>query len=154
MSYRIDSDAALSHGPGSRERSFAYLLLRLFVGLDFFGHGYVRTFTGDFLPGFADSLQKAMATAPLDPSLIHLLGLIIPIVELSVGTLLLLGIFTRWTLTAAFGLLFMLMFGVTMKQDWTAASEQLLYGLVLSLLLFGRQQYDLSWKEVFRRNAR
>jgi thiosulfate dehydrogenase [quinone] large subunit len=45
----------------------------------------------------------------------------------------------------------MLMFGVTLKQDWNVAGQQLLYGLVLAGLLFGRERYDLSWQAVFAR---
>jgi thiosulfate dehydrogenase [quinone] large subunit len=43
-----------------------------------------------------------------------------------------------------------LMFGVTMKQDWNVAGQQLLYGLVLALLLYGRERLDLSWLGVVR----
>lgn len=136
-----------------QEQRVAYTLLRLFVGLDFFGHGYARIFTGTYLSGFADSMVKSMTTAPLDPNVVHIVGYIIPIVEVTLGVLLLLGLFTRWTLTLAFGLMFVLMFGVTMKQDWAAASQQLLYGLVLAILLFGREHYDLSWPSLFRHKA-
>lgn len=135
----------------TRDQHHAYVLLRLLTGLDFFGHGYARTFTGSFLPGFAASMQKSMATAPLSPQLVLVSGYAIPIVELLIGTLLLLGLFTRWTLYLAFALMFLLMFGVTMKQDWTAAGQQLLYGLILAILLFARERHDLSWPAVFRR---
>jgi hypothetical protein len=42
-----------------------------------------------------------------------------------------------------------LIFGIGLKQDWNTASQQLLYALVLSLLLFGRHHYDLSWPALF-----
>jgi len=129
----------------------AYLLLRLFTGLDFFGHGFARIFTGSHLSGFAQGMAKSMATSPLPYSLCLASGYAIPIVELVIGTLLLLGILTRATLTAAFLLMFVLMFGVTMKQDWTAAGQQLLYGLILAILLFTRERYDLSWRSLLTR---
>jgi thiosulfate dehydrogenase [quinone] large subunit len=132
-----------------RNQKIAYLLLRLLTGLDFFGHGYARTFTGTYLPGFAQGIVKSMATAPLSPQLVLITGYMIPIIELLVGTLLLLGLLTRTALTTAFLLMFVLMFGVTMKQDWTAAGTQLQYGLVLAILLFGADRYDLSWPSVF-----
>jgi thiosulfate dehydrogenase [quinone] large subunit len=65
----------------------------------------------------------------------------------------LLGLFTRAALTAAFLLMMVLMFGITLKQDWTTAGGQLLYGLILAVLLFARAEYDLSWPEVFRHRA-
>ena len=78
-------------------------------------------------------------------------GYVIPCVELLIGTLLLLGLFTRAALTLALLLMLVLMFGIGLKQDWTVASEQLLYALVLAILLFARNPYDLSWPNLFRR---
>ena len=136
----------------TREQRHAYVLLRLFTGLDFFGHGFARIFTGTHLSGFAQGMVKSMSTSPLPPSLTLAAGYVIPIVEVVVGTLLLLGLFTRFALTAAFLLMFVLMFGVTMKQDWTAAGQQMLYGLILAILLFAREPYDLSWPAYLRRS--
>ncbi|MFC6644395.1 DoxX family membrane protein [Granulicella cerasi] len=131
--------------PTTTEHRLSYALLRSFLGLDFFGHGYARIFTGTYLSGFATGMQKGMASAPLDPTLVLYLGYVIPCVELLLGLLLLVGLFTRWTLYAAFGLMFVLMFGVTMKQDWTAAGQQLFYGFLLAVLIFGRERFDRTW---------
>jgi thiosulfate dehydrogenase [quinone] large subunit len=137
--------------PASFEQRQAYLLLRVLTGLDFFGHGFARIFTGTHLGGFAQSMVKSMSAAPLPAGLVLATGYIVPCVELLVGTFLLLGLFTRVTVTIALLLMMVLMFGVTMKQDWTTAGSQLVYGLVLAALLFARQQYDLSWPALFRR---
>jgi thiosulfate dehydrogenase [quinone] large subunit len=94
---------------------------------------------------------KSMSAAPLPPALVLITGYIVPPVELLIGALLLLGIFTRFTLAAAFLLMFVLMFGVTMKQDWATAGSQLLYGLILAILYFARARYDLSWPGFLRR---
>ena len=48
--------------------------------------------------------------------------------------------------------MFALMFGIGLKQDWTIAGTQLLYALVLAILLFARQRYDLTWPQLFRPN--
>jgi thiosulfate dehydrogenase [quinone] large subunit len=140
----------LIHSP-TQEQGHAYFLLRLLAGLDFFGHGLARIFTGNHLSGFADGMVKSMASAPLPPALVHISGYAIPIIELLIGTLLLLGLFTRFALTLALLLMMVLMFGVTMKQDWDAASTQLIYGAILASLLFLRVRYDVSWWSVFRR---
>jgi len=132
------------------EQRWAYVLLRAFVGLDFFGHGYARIFTGTYLSGFVVGMQHSMASAPLDPRLVLAMGYVIPVVEVMVGAVLLLGWMTRWAVMTAFGLMFVLMFGVTMKQDWTAAGQQLVYGAVLAALLFLRVRYDGGWLAVFR----
>ena len=137
--------------PPPVEQRHAYVLLRVLTGLDFFGHGFARIFTGTHLSGFAQGMVKSMAASPLPPSLTLATGYVIPWVELLVGILLLLGLFTRFALTIAFLLMFVLMFGITMKQDWATAGSQLVYGLVLFVLLFARRQYDLSWPGVFAR---
>jgi thiosulfate dehydrogenase [quinone] large subunit len=136
------------------EHRHAYLFLRLIIGLDFFMHGFSRIFTGTHLSGFAQGMVKSMATTPLPPSLALATGYVVPCVELLIGILLLLGLFTRATLTLALLLMLVLMFGIGLKQDWNVAGSQLLYGLVLSILLFGRRHYDLSWPKLFARSGR
>ena len=141
----------MSESSPTTEQHHAYVLLRLFTGLDFFGHGFARIFTGTHLSGFAQGMVKSMASTPLPPSLTLATGYLIPCVELLIGTLLLLGLFTRATLTLALLLMFVLMFGIGLKQDWNVAASQLLYALVLALLLFARNPYDLSWPKLFAR---
>jgi thiosulfate dehydrogenase [quinone] large subunit len=138
--------------PPTAEHRQAYLLLRVFTGVDFFCHGFARIFTGTHLSGFAQGMVKSMSAAPLPPSLTLASGYAIPPVELFIGILLLLGIFTRFTITLAFILMLVLVFGVGMKQDWTAAGQQLLYALVLFVLFFARERYDISWPALFRRS--
>ena len=134
--------------PTSEQRQ-SYLLLRILTGLDFFGHGFARIFTGTHLSGFAQGMVKNMATTPLPPSLTLVSGYAIPCVELIVGILLLLGLFTRAALVLALLLMCVLMFGITLKQDWNTAGTQLGYGLILAVLLFTRSRYDLSWPSLF-----
>ncbi|HTV07954.1 MAG TPA: DoxX family membrane protein [Candidatus Aquilonibacter sp.] len=135
----------------TRDQRFAYFLLRLVAGLDFFGHGFARIFTGTHLSGFAHWMVGDMAKSPLPPSLVLSTGYVVPCVELLIGILLLTGLFTRYALLLAMLLLLVLMFGITMKQDWNVAGQQLLYGLVLALLLFGRERLDRTWATIFRR---
>jgi thiosulfate dehydrogenase [quinone] large subunit len=141
----------VSAATSTREQRLAYLLLRLLTGLDFFGHGFARIFTGTHLGGFAHSMVGEMAKSPLPASLVLATGYIVPCVELAVGILLLLGIATRYALILALLLMLLLMFGITIKQDWNVAGQQLLYGLVLALLLYGRQRLDLGWPALLRR---
>ena len=134
------------------EQRHAYFLLRLVIGLDFFMHGFARILTGTGLSGFANGMVTSMASTPLLPSVVQAAGYTIPCVELLIGTLLLLGLFTRAALTLALLLMLLLMFGITLKQDWNTAGSQLLYALVLAALLFARQRYDLSWPVLFGRH--
>jgi thiosulfate dehydrogenase [quinone] large subunit len=134
----------------SRDQHAAYVLLRLITGMDFFGHGFARIFTGTHLGGFAHWMVGDMAKAPLPAGMVLATGYIVPCVELLIGVLLLTGLATRFALWLALLLMIVLMFGVTMKQDWNVAGQQLLYGLVLALLLYGRERLDLSWLGVVR----
>ena len=136
--------------PATRDQRLAYVFLRVFTGFDFFGHGFARIFTGTHLAGFAQGMAKSMAAAPLPPQLVLATGYVVPCVELIVGILLLTGVFVREALLTASRLMLVLIFGVTMKQDWNVAGQQLLYALVLALLLFAREPYDISWPALFR----
>lgn len=133
------------------DQRLAYLLLRLITGLDFFGHGFARIFTGTHLSGFAHWMVGDMAKSPLPSALLLVVGYIVPCVELLIGILLLSGLLVRYALILAMVLMLVLMFGVTMKQDWNVAGQQLLYGLVLALLLFARERLNLGWPAFFRR---
>lgn len=134
----------------SREQGLAYVLFRLLTGINFFGHGFTRIFTGTHLAGFAQGMVKSMASTPLPPALVLGTGYAVPCIELAVGVLLILGLGVRSALLLGFVLMFVLMFGITLKQDWNVAGQQLQYGLVLAVLLFGRERYDLSWSAVWR----
>jgi thiosulfate dehydrogenase (quinone) large subunit len=135
---------------GSRDQRAAYLLLRVITGMDFFGHGFARIFTGTHLGGFAHWMLGDMAKSPLPASLVLATGYVVPCVELVIGVLLLTGVATRHALIVAMLLVLVLMFGITMKQDWNIAGQQLLYGLVLAVLLSGCERLNVSWPALLR----
>lgn len=126
-------------------------MLRVIAGMDFFGHGFARIFTGTHLSGFAHWMVGDMARAPLPPGVVLAIGYVVPWVELVIGLMLLFGVTTLFALVTAMLLMLLLMFGITMKQDWTVAGDQLLYSLVLGVLLFGRERLDVSWPGLLRR---
>lgn len=134
------------------EQRVAYVLLRVVAGMDFFGHGFARIFTGKRIGGFAHWMVGDMAKAPLPASLVLAIGYVVPWVELVLGLMLLFGVGVRFALVTALLLMLLLMFGITMKQDWAVAGEQLLYSLVLAVLLFSRGPLDVSWSGLLRRS--
>lgn len=138
-------------GPGTRDQKTAYFLLRLIAGMDFFGHGFARIFTGSHLGGFAHSMVGDMAKSPLPAPLVLATGYVVPCIELLIGVLLLAGMATRFALVLAMLLMLVLMFGITMKQEWNVAGQQLLYGLVLAVLLSGCERMNLTWPALLRR---
>ncbi len=130
------------------DRHAAYALLRLLLGVTFLGHGVIRILHG--IGTFADATVKGMAGTPLPPLIVSAFAHIISPFELVLGLLLILGLFTRWTLIA--GLLFMslLMTGVTLSQDWPTAGLQLIYGLVFWQLLARRASDERPWPTLLR----
>ncbi len=112
----------------------AYTFLRVIVGVNYFNHGATRI--GD-IPGFMDAMVAAMAGAWMPEALVRLNAALVPPVELLVGLLLILGLVTRGALIACLALMVMLMYGVTIVQNWDVAASQLIYDIILALLLAG-----------------
>ncbi len=79
----------------------------------------------------------------------HPFALTIPWIELTLGTLLILGLLTRTALTLSMLFMIALMAGVTLRQDWPTAGLQLIYGFVIFVLLFLRRPYQTSWPRLF-----
>lgn len=80
-------------------REVAYLLLRVTVGAMFFFYG-----AGKFIQGLsqvASGFGARFAESPLPSVLAEAFGFVLPFLEVALGTLLILGLFTRTTLIAA-----------------------------------------------------
>ena len=116
----------------NRDTSLAHALLRLCLGMNFFIHGVAR------LPNLADftaHLSQMMAKTWLPGPLVMASGYVIPFVELITGALLLLGLFLRPALALGSLLMIALTFGICLAQNWSIASEQLIYMIILAALL-------------------
>lgn len=112
----------------------AYTLLRIVVGINYFNHGFTRIFN---IPGFIDSMVDAMQTSGIPEFLVRINAALVPPVELIVGALITIGLLTRSALIVCFILMIILMYGVTIVQNWDTASSQLIYNIVLFILLAG-----------------
>ncbi len=124
-----------------KDVAIAYVLLRLLIGVNFLNHGLTRI--GD-IPGFVESMVKAMETSYFPEPLVRINAFLVPIVELIVGGLLILGWQTRIALIVTSSLMVILMLGVTAVQNWQAAGGQLVYGLILFILLACRSFNTVS----------
>ncbi|MEO0376100.1 MAG: DoxX family protein [Cyanobacteria bacterium P01_A01_bin.17] len=116
----------------SKDIAIAYFLLRLLIGVNFLNHGLTRI--GN-IPGFVDSMVQAMEVSYFPEPLVRINAFLVPIVELIVGILMIVGWRTRTALTVTSALMVVLMLGVTSVQNWDAAGSQLVYGLILFILL-------------------
>ncbi|NJK34491.1 MAG: DoxX family protein [Oscillatoriales cyanobacterium SM2_2_1] len=121
-------------GLNSADGAIAYLLLRIIVGVNYFNHGFVRIGSMD---GFARAMVERFKDTFLPEPIVYLTGLAVTPVEFVVGILITIGWLTRSALIATLGLMVILMYGVTLLQDWGTAASQLVYDLILFVLLAG-----------------
>jgi thiosulfate dehydrogenase [quinone] large subunit len=140
--------------PGKEEsdESLAYALLRLTLGVNFFGHGFVRIVGG--VDAFASGMAKGFEKTILPLWLVQPFGYVLPFVELVLGVLLIVGLFSRATLVAGALLLTVLTFGSSMQSNWDAVGTQLLYAVVFSMLLFLRRYNSISLDSFLARRKR
>ncbi len=111
-----------------------YLFARLLIGMSMFGHGFVRLFN---LTGFVEKMTADFENTLLPLVLVRPFLLALPVLELLVGVLLLLGAKTRLAAIAGLLIILALLFGSSMQQNWGALPSQLLHGLfLLGVLLF------------------
>lgn len=109
-----------------------YLLLRLLLGMSFFGHGLVRL---PKLEKFNGRMVQSFEKSMLPPALVTPFSYVLPFAELITGILLLIGLFTRSSLVAAVVIMLMLIFGSSMIEEWSAVPSQLIHGVIAVYLL-------------------
>jgi thiosulfate dehydrogenase [quinone] large subunit len=115
------------------DAELAYGLLRAFLGFNIMMHGISRIISG---PGtFAATLVQQFQATPMANGVVSGFGYALPWLELILGLMLLVGIFTRWVVVAGFVLLGVLTYGTALIQDWETTGLQLTYALVYALLL-------------------
>jgi len=124
-----------------RDIVIAYTLLRIVLGINFFNHGFTRL--GN-IPGFAQSMVDLFQDTFIPEPLVRAPALLVPIVEFIVGFLVTLGLATQAALVTGFGLMIVLMYGVTLLQNWDTATSQLIYCLVFFILIAGNSFNDVS----------
>src|SRR6185436_6050433 len=91
-------------------------------------------------------MVKQFAETPLPPAFVRAFGHTVPLFEVTIGLLILLGVQTRWARAA--GGLFMasLVFGTSLRSDWNMVMLQMVYALIFYLLLArrGDDEFTLS----------
>jgi thiosulfate dehydrogenase [quinone] large subunit len=120
-------------------RALGYFILRLSLGVDMIMHYVVRTWgiSQDFVP----ATEKMFVGNLLPMSWVHYFLTYLPYFEGVLGVLLILGLWSRWAITAEGLLVTVLMFGTALRSDWTVVSHQMIYILFVFFLLF-TEQYD------------
>ena len=113
----------------------AQLVMRIGLGINMLMHGAVRipklgAFVDKTAAGFADTILPAVLTRAF------LYGL--PFVELTSGVLILLGgPLSKWGYFIGGLTIGALLFGTTLKEDWSTAGSQVIYVIAFYLALRG-----------------
>jgi thiosulfate dehydrogenase [quinone] large subunit len=120
----------------------AYALLRFTMGIDLLVHGGIRIWRGPLK--FVTWMAGQFAGTPLPRGLVVAFAWPLPFLELGLGVLLVIGLFTREALTVAFLVVAALVFGSSVRQDWPTVGVQLIYALAYCVLLTFVDRDELS----------
>lgn len=124
----------MNKSPLTFDQELALALFRLTLGVNFFMHGATRVF-GDlskFVGGTVKGFEKTILPAPL----VELYATGLAFVELGLGVLLILGLFTRASLVIGALVMSSLVFGMGLRQQWDTVGSQMVYAICFFLLLF------------------
>jgi thiosulfate dehydrogenase [quinone] large subunit len=129
-------------------QALAHALLRVSVGVMFlcYGIGKFRVGLGQMVAGMVKRFEGKLPEFMVQP-----FATTLPFIEVVVGTLLILGLFTRWALVAASVLMMGLLFGAVMEPNPATVGVNVMYAFILSALLFTVDHNAYSVDAKFRR---
>lgn len=129
--------------PKASNARIAYAILRLSFGANILLHGVSRILNGR--PAFLAYLNHYFEHSHLIPaSMLPIFGAVLPWVETTLGLLLMLGLFSRFTLIAGGLVMTVLVIGTNLAQDWLVSGLQLIYCFLYYYLLIHIDQNGYS----------
>jgi thiosulfate dehydrogenase [quinone] large subunit len=135
-------------GRRASDTIIAYAILRLAFGANILLHGLSRVLNGR--PAFLAYLNHYFEHSHLIPmSMLPAFAAVLPWVETALGVLLVLGLFSRFTLIVGALVLTVLVIGTNLAQDWLVAGLQLPYCFIYYYLLIHLEQNVISLDHVF-----
>lgn len=138
--------SAATHGLAVSRASnaaIAYAILRLSFGANIMLHGVSRLLNGR--AAFLTYLTHYFEHAHLIPaSSLPAFGAVLPWVETSLGLLLMLGLFSRFTMIAGALVMLALVIGTNLAQDWVVSGLQLIYCFLYYYLLVHLDENTIS----------
>lgn len=117
----------------------AFLLARICVGMSMFGHGAIRL---PEIQEFSAKMVENFQSSPLPDFMVLPFGYIIPIAELIIGILLLIGLFTKQALIGGAVLMALLIFGSSMRNEFGPISSQLIHAAFFIVPLLFVEKYN------------
>jgi thiosulfate dehydrogenase [quinone] large subunit len=121
---------------GVSDLELAYAFFRFSMGVVIFFHGAMRMITG--VGPWVVKEMPLFVGNPLLP-MWFVVGFlwVLPTIEVVLGTLTVIGLYTRWALLAGAVLMLILVFGNLTRQDWGTVGNELHYILYYTLMIAG-----------------
>jgi len=127
----VESDLTVGGSPTNLQ--IGYFFFRLMLGVNLFFHGFMRVLTG--VSAWEIPMAATFEDTYLPMTLVHTFLYMIPYIEIVLGSLTLLGLYTRWALLMGVSFYLILMFGHTARQNWSGVHIVMHYGLYYWILL-------------------
>jgi thiosulfate dehydrogenase (quinone) large subunit len=115
------------------DTKLTYFFLRLPIAMSMFGHGLVRL---PKLTAFAEGMKEQFKDSILPPMLVLPFGYALPVIELLVGILLIVGWQTRNAIYLGLLTMAALIFGSATIESWGAITAQLIHAIYFGMLLY------------------
>ncbi|MBS1519353.1 MAG: DoxX family protein [Bacteroidetes bacterium] len=110
-----------------------YLMARLPIAVSMLGHGLDRI---PKIQVFSDHLVSQFSKSILPVKLVSPFSMTLPFIELGVGILLILGLFTRFACVVGLITMLALIFGSCLIEQWDNVLFQMLYSLYFVMLYY------------------
>lgn len=140
MNRILDSRFAGPNSPTNLQ--VAYFVMRLMLGINLTFHGIMRPITG--MSAFVEQFAPSFTDTFLPMSLVRVALYFIPVAELIVGILTLLGLFTRWALIGGVVVFALLLAGQSVRSNWSGNHLVMQYVLYYAFLFAFRSQNWLA----------
>ncbi|MFZ0678913.1 DoxX family protein [Candidatus Binatus sp.] len=131
------------------DRKLAYVVFRLSLGINLLIHGAGR-FLGPGVDAFSSKTTAEFASTPLPAGLVNAFLTVLPFAEFILGSLITLGLFTRWALVLGGLLITALIVGTALRSDWTTVGIQMIYAITYYLLMLNRADNAIALDGLFR----
>jgi thiosulfate dehydrogenase [quinone] large subunit len=112
---------------------WAYLILRLSLGINMFLHGIMRI---PKIDGFSAGIAERFNGTILSQDVVSAFAYGLPYIELIIGILLIIGLFTSQVLLVGALLIATLIFGSALNESWALISSQMLYSILFFMLSY------------------
>ena len=116
-----------------KKEQYTYLLARLPIGMSFLGHGFIRLTK---LAAFSHEMVGQFSKTFMPGQLVLAFSYVLPFLEFITGLLLLLGLFTRFSIVLGVVLILSLIAGSSIIEQWNAVFIQIIYGGYLAVLFY------------------